>query len=316
MIRRAVCAALLLFALAAAFAGCSIISSPPSAQFDVDPPVLYAGEIVRFDASPSISDSAIIDYSWDLGDGQTGSGREFTATYAAPGTYEVTLRIQNSAGQTGVQTQEITVYVRGGTVLFDEDFSEGPTSLGVWSLDPTWASAEESWIELILGSPGYCLFVSSGQDRWHRRYVGVTLPPLRLGQELVFSCNAMTLQNQDAHTFIIVPARREIASSTGSLPYFEFTSNGGGAYVREPSSHGAGVKHVLPFSPQVYRWHSYEFVYSEDSYQLWVDGILQIEGPLAVDLSTGGPWYILLGEESSTESSSVYYDDIRLRVEE
>ena len=86
--------------------------------------------------------------------------------------------------------------------------------------------------------------------------------------------------------------------------------------MREPSSHGPGVGHVLSFTPQVYRWHNYEFVYAEGGYELWIDGILQIEGPLSVDLSTGGPWHILLGEESSTESASVYYDDIRLRVEE
>lgn len=310
---RVTCGVLL---VAAGVAGCSIVFAPPTARFDVSPTLLYAGEPIHLDASPSISDSSIVDYDWDLGNGVSASGREVTTTYTIPGTYTVTLRIQNAVGHTDVRTQEITVYLRGGTRIFYEDFSAGEASLGNWALDPTWASATESRIELILGTPGYCLFVDSGADRWHRRYVEVTLPPLRTGQRLVFSCEAMTLQNQDAHTFIIAPGRRDVASSTGSLPFYEFTSNGGGSYVREPSSHGAGVGHVVPFTPQIYRWHTYALVYSEDVYELRVDGLLLTTGPLAVDLSRGGTWMILLGEESSTESCSVYYDDIELRVEE
>jgi len=321
--RAALRAALLLAAAAAAagwilgsMAGCSVISAPPVARFGVEPTILYSGEPVRFDGAPSLSDSAIIDYSWDLGNGETASGREITATFSQPGVYEVTLRVQNSAGHSDAHSEQVTVYVRGGTQIFFEDFSSGAPSLGRWSLDPTWASEGESRIEIIVGPPGYCLFVTSGADRWHRRYVEVAIPPLRLGQKLVFSCNAMTLQNQDAHTFIIAPGRRDISSAIGSFPYFEFTSNGGGAYVREPSAHGPGIGHVLPFTPQVYRWQNYEFVYSEDGYELFVDGVLQLAGPMSMDLSSGGPFHILLGEESSTESCSVYYDDIRLRVEE
>jgi len=310
------CWAVVLSFLAAVVSGCGVLTPPPSARFEVTPTVLYAGEPTQFDASPSLSDSSIVDYSWDFGDGQTASGREATTTFAQPGTYTVRLRIQNVAGQTDSAAQTVTVYVRGGTLIFQEDFSAGPASIGKWFLDPTWASADESRIELILGAPGYCLFVDSGLDRWHRRYVNVTLPPLRLGQELVFTCDAMTLQNQDAHTFILSPGRLAIDTPAGSLPFFEFTSNGGGSYVREPSGHGVGVGHVVPFTPQIYRWHSYRFVYSDEDYELWIDDVLQLSGPNSVDLSGGGAWHILLGEESTTESCSTYFDNIRLRVEE
>jgi hypothetical protein len=316
MSRRSAWTAAILTTAALVAAGCSLISPTPTARFDVTPTVLYAGEAVRLDASASLSDSAIIDYSWDFGSGETASGREVTTTFARAGRYTVSLRIQNAAGRTDVETQEITVYVRGGTLVFEEDFSSGESAIGKWFLDPTWASADESRIELILGSPGYCLFVDSGPDRWHRRYVNVTFPPLRVGQKLVFSCKAMTLQNQDAHTFIIVPGRRDIDTVAGSLPFFEFTSNGGGSYMREPSGHGPGVGHVVPFTPQIYGWHTYRLVYSEGGYELWIDDVLQISGPNPVDLSEGGAWHILLGEESSTESCTTYFDDIRLRIEE
>ena len=306
----------LLLGLALVLTGCTVVSPPPAARFDVEPPVLYAGESIVFDASSSTSDTAIVDYNWDLGDGKSASGRKITATFASAGSYAVTLTIEDASGRLSTITHAITVYVRGGTQLFREDFSAGSEAIWDWALDPTWASAYDSQIEYIAGTPGYCLYVHSGGDRWHRRSARVTLPPLRIGQRLVFACNAMTLQNQDSHTFLIAPGRRQIASATGSLPFFEFTSDGGGSYVREPTSYGEGVRHPVPFTPQIYRWHTYSFAYSADGYELWVDGTLWETGPHTVDLSEGADWFILLGEESSTEACSVYYDDIRVSVEE
>ena len=306
---------LLAVVLLIALAGCSLIDPVPVARFEVDPPALYAGEAIRFDATPSIGDS-IVSFSWDLGNGETASGREITATYAAAGTYAVSLTVEDAAGRSSTATAEIVVYVRGGTQIFHDDFSGGDAALGRWPLDPTWATATESRIEHIVGVHGDCLYVGSGAERWHRRYAGVSIPPLRLGQSLVFVCEAMTLQNQDAHTFSIVPARRTIGSQAGSLPFFEFSSNGGGSYVREPTTYGTGVAHPIAFSPKIYQWHTYRFSYSAEGYELWIDDILWQEGPVSVDLDEGGTWFVMLGEESSTEACSAYYDDVRIRVEE
>jgi hypothetical protein len=305
-----------LLATVATLAGCDLLSPPTTARFDIEPPVLYAGEPVRLDGGPSIGESAIVDFAWDLGNGESASGREVTVTYGAPGSYVVALTVENASGRKSTTTKDITVYVRGGTQIFHEDFSRGPEALGRWALDPTWASVNESRIEFIAGAPGYTLFIDTGGDRWHRRYTAVSFPPLRVGQRLVFTCRAMTLENQDAHTFIIVPGRHEIPSTTGSLPYYEFTSNGGGSYTREPTTYGPGVGHPVGFTPQIYRWHTYSFVYGEDEYELWIDGILWQTGPVSVDLTDGGEWFVLLGEESSAEACSVYYDDIRVSVEE
>lgn len=307
---------ILLFATLLITTGCEIFAPPPTARFDVEPPVLYAGEPVRLDGSPSISGSAIVDFTWDLGNGDTASGRQVTATFGNPGAYSVSLTIEDTSGRTSTTTRELTIYVRGGSRIYHEDFSAGPAALGGWPLDPTWASANESWVEYIEGTPGYCLFVLSGNDRWHRRFAAISLPPLRLGQRLVFSCRAMTLQNQDAHGFIIVPARKEISSSTGSLPYYQFTSEGGGSYTREPTSYGPGIRHPVPFTPEIYRWHTYSIIYSEETYELRVDGMLLQTGPVSTDLSDGGDWFILLGEESSTEACSVYFDDIQISIAE
>ena len=306
----------LLLGLLAATAGCSLFAPQPIARFDVNPPILYAGEPIQFDASPSISGPSIVEFTWDLGNGETASGREVTAIFAAPGPHTVRLTVEDSFGGTDTTTEEITVYVRGGTRIFREDFSGGDEALGRWPLDPTWATATESRIERILGPHGDCLYVHSEGESWHRRFATISVPPLRVGQTLVFVCEAMTLQNQNAHTFLIVPARHEIESPAGSLPYFEFTSNGGGSYVREPTAYGSGVAHPVAFLPKIYQWHTYRLVYSEDAYELWIDDVLWEQGPVSLDLAQGGDWFIMLGEESSTEACSAYYDDIQVSIEE
>jgi PKD repeat protein len=48
-------------------------------------------------------------YSWDFGDGQQGNGQSITHTYVNPGTYQVTLTVTDSAGQTASDTREVIV---------------------------------------------------------------------------------------------------------------------------------------------------------------------------------------------------------------
>lgn len=78
-------------------------------------------EIVTVNASPSTFDvcqpttvqfsanvrgDTPIDYNWDFGDGNTGTGENPTHTFTEPGTYTVTLRAGNETGET---TRTVTV---------------------------------------------------------------------------------------------------------------------------------------------------------------------------------------------------------------
>ena len=70
---------------------------------------------ISFDASTSTDSGATItDYSWDFGDGSSIDGAGATPTvahqYANPGTYNVTLIVTNSDGQTETTTRTITVF--------------------------------------------------------------------------------------------------------------------------------------------------------------------------------------------------------------
>jgi PKD repeat protein len=69
---------------------------------------------VVFDASTSTApgNNPIVSYSWNFGDGGTGSGRTATHSYNLPGTYAVTLTIADSYNRTASTTQ--TIDVAGG----------------------------------------------------------------------------------------------------------------------------------------------------------------------------------------------------------
>jgi len=69
---------------------------------------------VIFDASTSTApgNNPIASYSWNFGDGATGSGRTATHSFSIPGTYAVTLTIADAYNRTATTTQ--TVDVAGG----------------------------------------------------------------------------------------------------------------------------------------------------------------------------------------------------------
>lgn len=87
----------------------------PTATFTVDPADPDPGEELTFDASESSTiEEEIIEYRWDFtGDGTVDSTTDdpvITHTYSDPGEYEVTLEVEDSAGETAASNQTLDVF--------------------------------------------------------------------------------------------------------------------------------------------------------------------------------------------------------------
>jgi PKD repeat protein len=84
------------------------INEKPTAVISVD---LTKGNVpltVSFDGSQSFDpDGSIVMYSWDFGDGTTGSGEAIKHTYPNLGLYTVTLQVTDDKGETSTATKEI-----------------------------------------------------------------------------------------------------------------------------------------------------------------------------------------------------------------
>ncbi|MGB0514955.1 MAG: PKD domain-containing protein, partial [Wenzhouxiangellaceae bacterium] len=82
------------------------VNNPPTASFAFNCTDLSCS----FDGSGSSdSDGTITSYAWDFGDGTTASGVTASHTYAAEGSFNVTLTVTDDAGASGSDTQTVTV---------------------------------------------------------------------------------------------------------------------------------------------------------------------------------------------------------------
>ncbi len=86
----------------------NVLDYPPTAQFYVVCNALTC----TADSEASGDDFGIVNYHWTWGDGQTTTGGSAVSapshTYAAPGTYTITLVVTDGAGQTAEYTQTVT----------------------------------------------------------------------------------------------------------------------------------------------------------------------------------------------------------------
>ncbi|WP_109505942.1 PKD domain-containing protein [Nocardioides speluncae] len=103
---------------------------------------------VSFDGSGSSDpDGTIASYSWDFGDGSpAGSGATPDHTYAADGTYDVTLTVTDNLGRTASQTLEVSVLNESPVADFSATPSELSVSVdGTDSDDPDGSIASYAW---------------------------------------------------------------------------------------------------------------------------------------------------------------------------
>lgn len=111
----------------------------PTALFSFTPATPQANSPVVFDASAScggradttgclLTNFTIVSYSWNFGDGSSGTGKTPTHTYATPGPYNVTLTVTNDRGIAASTTKQVTV---GAGTPPSAAFVFGPTPANV-----------------------------------------------------------------------------------------------------------------------------------------------------------------------------------------
>ena len=107
------------------------VNAPPVATFTV----VCIGMTCSFDASGSRDpDGIVTGYAWNFGDAASGSGVTAKRTYAAPGTYRVTLDVTDSGGATSPYARSVTVVV---------------PELHVGDLDGASAIAQNTWTATV-----------------------------------------------------------------------------------------------------------------------------------------------------------------------
>jgi PKD repeat protein len=114
---------------------------PPSVSItSVVPAGTAPGQTIAFAASASDPVGAITSYAWSFGDGQSASGPQVTHAFAAYGTYDVTVTVTDSEGETAsdsqsaslidqpiaVATASVQSAVAGASVTFDGSASHSP----------------------------------------------------------------------------------------------------------------------------------------------------------------------------------------------
>ncbi|GIG38661.1 PKD domain-containing protein [Cellulomonas phragmiteti] len=118
-----------------------IVEMPPTAQLTVTPDGL---SVTADGTASSDPDGTIASWAWDFGDGSTGQGATASHTYAAAGTYPVTLTVTDDDGLTGSASTEVTVEVPPVRPIAADTFGRSTTS--------GWGTADEGGAWTYQGS--------------------------------------------------------------------------------------------------------------------------------------------------------------------
>lgn len=87
---------------------CVTVDPAPIAAFNAT--TVCSGTATNFNNTSNANGGPpITNYNWDFGDGNTSTAQNPTHTYAAPGTYNVTLQVSNGTGCSDNITQQVTV---------------------------------------------------------------------------------------------------------------------------------------------------------------------------------------------------------------
>jgi serine protease len=124
-------------------------NAPPTANFSF----VTNGLSATFTDSSSDSDGSIASRAWTFGDGGTSTATNPSHTYAAAGTYSVSLKVTDNGGATNTKTTSVTVNTTGGNVL--------QNGVGVSISDAT-KNHQQNWTMVVPSGATNLVFTMSG----------------------------------------------------------------------------------------------------------------------------------------------------------
>lgn len=203
--------------------------------------------VCSFDAAGSSDpEGPIAQYSWTFGDGSTATGAQVSRTYAADGTYNVTLSVRDSASQTASTTKAVAVqyvftpptasFTASCTALactFDGSASsdaDGPITAFAWTFGDggTGSGAVATRTFAASGTYNVTLAVTDSQGVQTEKTQAVQVTAVANGITFVASANS----NRNATTHpTVVPA----AARVGDVMVLLYAANSTNVTVTPPA---------------------------------------------------------------------------------
>jgi PKD repeat protein len=119
---------------------------------------------LRFDGSQSTdSDGTVTAYSWDFGDGSTGTGPLFDKTYTTAGTYVVELTVTDDKGGSG--SAEHTIVIADAPPSFSGDWNWFLTDESLRDLGGACGSFLDSQLEIVQNGGALSITEVAGNTR-------------------------------------------------------------------------------------------------------------------------------------------------------
>ncbi|MEL4318547.1 PKD domain-containing protein [Leifsonia sp. YIM 134122] len=137
-------------------------NAPPTAAFTASCTDLSCSA----DGSTSTdSDGTVTGYAWSFGDGDTAVGATTTHSYAASGSYQVTLTVTDDDGSTGSVTRTVSVTTPGGPTVYAADTFTRSVAVGFGTAETggSWTTTGTSSYYSVSGGSGRILHSAAGR---------------------------------------------------------------------------------------------------------------------------------------------------------